>query len=453
MSPYTAPRSGSHLESSSSDNLPIPVLLDMQPAPDDFPIPVLLDRQTIKSPQLPQKPLKPASLSACLEEHRQIPIPSTWKLSSILATFYAHPGRKTVPGSDWLSQQESFAWRTIRPSEQSYNPDPPSYTFAFAHKGGSYRDPRFSWTMTCPGPNAKKNAKSKPPKWTYELRLDLRTAVRKKEVLGHESELAVLTTYVHASNYDSLRFVGPDGRAYMWVSSGTVSSLNGARFDMVRHALFAAVGQNPDPLYGEIVADHTFWDGYIQENDVHKGVKCDGCQAKPINGLRWICKVCHHHDVCEACHQRIINGEFGSDMQQKCDLSLVCLPDEALYIRSSQVDPALVIASLQVLKDWEKHALRAEKQRSPRLFAEGEEAARKCDLGLMSYWRVSDWDKKNDEHDRVGTMVKAKKMVEESGEGPSVLGDFVGSSVMLAGHGTSGTTHRGGESSVGNTTG
>jgi hypothetical protein len=182
--------------------------------------------------------------------------------------------------------------------------------------------------MTQPADAPKK---ATHPTWAYELKLDPRTNIRKSEVLAHggPKAKAVLTTYIHALNYDSLRFIAPDGRAYMWVSSTKLSSINGSRFDTLRHALFVAAGNIPDPLYGHIVADHCFWDG----------------------------------------------GEH---------------PDEALYIRSPNVDPALVIATLQVLKDWEKVSLRAEKKSNDMAFKEAEEEARRCVLGKRSYWKAGD---------------------------------------------------------------
>jgi uncharacterized membrane protein YgcG len=294
--------------------------------------------------------------------------------------------------------------------------------------------------MTCPDGHSadSKKKKSGTLAWTYDLRLDLTSGVRKTEVLGHGSKKAILTTYVHALNYDSLRFIGPDGRAYMWVSNAKVSSVNGSRFDTIRHALFAQVGQIPDPLYGEIVADHTFWDGYVDATEIHRGIKCTGCETQPIVGLRWICTTCDHHDVCESCRQRVIAGGFGAQMQRTCAFSLVNLPDETLTIRSPHVDQALIIASLQVLKDWEKHTLRGEKTKDSAGFAVSEEAARKCDLGFMSYWKASDWDKKSRAKEKRGTMLKAWGTIDAVNETTSALSDLVGAGFALAGHGTVG---------------
>ncbi|KAF2033091.1 hypothetical protein EK21DRAFT_59275 [Setomelanomma holmii] len=411
---------------------------------ENLPIPVEADQQPVIAP--PVVISEPNALSVYLEENRQVPYPPTWRLSPVIATFYASASNKIAPNTDWLSQQEIFTWRTIRPTEHAYNPSAPSYTFRFTSKGGSFRDPRFSWIMTTPDviSDPKKASKSKDPPWTYDLRVDLNSGMRKTEVLGHGKKKSIITTYIHALNYDSLRFVGPDGRPYMWVSSACVSSINGSRYDTIRHALFAARGQIPDPLYGEIVADHTFWDGYIDTTEVHTGVKCDGCQTSPIKGLRFKCKTCHHHDVCAACHQSILSSGFGPAMQQSCDLSLVCLPDEALSIRSSRVDPALILATLQVLKDWERSTLRDEKRKIPAGFAVSESAARKCDLGIMSYWKAGDWDKKNAANEKMGTVVKARSRTEGGGkaevegQGSSALGNLVDAGFALAGHGTVG---------------
>ncbi|KAH7390818.1 hypothetical protein DE146DRAFT_662827 [Phaeosphaeria sp. MPI-PUGE-AT-0046c] len=421
----------------------LPIFYD---SANDFPIPVQSEEQ---SKGLPVTTLPDThTLIAQLEENRQVPYPPTWRLPPTVATFYAYPGDQTTPGSDWLTQQESCTWRTIRPTETTYNPAAPTYAFKFTTKGGSFRDPRFSWAMTLPDPPAdpkkKKASKGKPVTWSYDLRLEKNTGMRKSEVLNHGAKKSILTTYVHAQNYDSLRFVGPDGRGYMWVSSSAVSSMTGFRYDTLRHALFVSVGDIQDPLYGEIIADHTFWDGYVDEHEVHTGVKCDGCQTAPIKGPRWKCKTCHHHDVCKDCRDSIQAGRFGEAMQKACDLSLVCLPDEALCIRSAMVEPALVIASLQILKDWERHTLRGEKKKNPKAFLENEEEARKRDLGIMRYWRATDWDKKekkNTANEKMGTVVKARSTQEAREGSASALGGLIDASFSLASHGTS---HSGG---------
>lgn len=413
---------------------------------NDFPIPVQLEEHPVGPPATVS--LDTHTLIAQLEENRQVPYPPTWRLPPSVATFYAYAGDRTVAGSDWLTQQESCTWRTIRPTETTYNPSAPTYTFKFTTKGGSFRDPRFSWSMTLPDPpvdpKKKKVSKSKPVTWSYDLRLEKSTGMRKTEVLNHGAKRAILTTYVHASNYDSLRFVGPDGRGYMWVSSSTVSSTKGSRYDTIRHALFASVGDVQDPLYGEIVADHTYWDGYVDESEVHTGVKCDGCQTTPIKGLRWKCKTCHQHDVCNACRESIQAGGFGEAMQQACNMSLVCLPDEALCIRSTAIDPALAVASMQVLKDWERHTFRGEKKKNPTGFQYSEEEARKRDLGIMRYWRATDWDKKeknNTANEKMGTVAKARSTDEANEGAASALGGLIDASFALASHGTS---HSGG---------
>jgi len=147
--------------------------------------------------------------------------------------------------------------------------------------------------------------------------------------------------------------------------------------------------------------------------------------------------------VCEDCRKLIISGGFGGSMQQSCVLSLVCLPDEALYIRSPNVDPALIVATLQVLKDWERHTLRDEKRTNPRGFMASEEAARKHDLGIMSYWKAGDWDKKNMVNEKVGTLVKAKSTMAVFEGTTSALGGLVDAGFAMAGHGTHGGSYAG----------
>lgn len=302
--------------------------------------------------------------------------------------------------------------------------------------------------MTCPEVKAdqsKKLSKNRQPHWDYERKLDSITGVRKTEMLSHGHDQAVLTTYVHAMNYDSLRFIGPDGRAYMWVSSGEVSSANGSRYDTLRHALFAATGTNPDPLYGEIVVDHTFWDGHVDHLEVHAGIQCDGCQMKPISGLRWRCRACSNHDICNNCRRLAMNGQIGGSIQPACNFSLVNLPDEALYIRSPVVDPALAVATLQVLKDWEKHTFRLEKKKYPKAFLASEEAARQCDLGIMSYWKAGDWDKKSVDGERLGTRIKARDIMVSFGETAHALGNVGDAAFALAGYSGAASGHHGGD--------
>jgi len=39
--------------------------------------------------------------------------------------------------------------------------------------------------------------------------------------------------------------------------------------------------------------------------EVHYGVRCDGCGVKPIVGARYKCSVCHDFDYCEKCEETI----------------------------------------------------------------------------------------------------------------------------------------------------
>lgn len=361
-------------------------------------------------------PSDPIALAAYLEEHRQVPYPPQWRLGPVIKKYHAQTSIKA--NSDWLDTPESSAWLTQRRSEKSSVSPSVAFSFNFKKIGGKYRDPRLSWVMQCN--NNESETKKRESTWSYELRLDLRSGVRKTEILNPGGgKLNILTTYVHASNYDSLRFVANDGRSYIWVSHMPLSSSNGRRYDVLRHALFVANNTNIDPLYGEIVADHTYWDGFDDDHRVHEDIICMECQTKPIVGQRWKCKTCPDHNICGLCH---LNGAQSS-IEPGCKLSLTCLPDETLTIRSPAVSHALVIASLQVLKDWQKDQIRKYRSKDPWGFMNTEEEARQHDLGRLSYWRGSDLGKK---HLDAPLRVRSRSETGEAMQNPNGIGTALG---------------------------
>ena len=40
----------------------------------------------------------------------------------------------------------------------------------------------------------------------------------------------------------------------------------------------------------------------MKKEAIHKGISCDGCNLKPILGVRYKCQVCHDFDLCTACY-------------------------------------------------------------------------------------------------------------------------------------------------------
>lgn len=353
---------------------------------------------------LPPAPQDPVELAKYLEIHRQVPYPPQWNLPSVVATFYESFTftRRTT----WLDPVHSVFWRNVRFSENARNPVPPVFKLQFYARGGHIRDPRLTWIMT--NPAAPTKAERNKELWRYDLRLDLTTQERKSENLRPSKGRDIMCTYLHASNYDTFNFIGIDGRRYKWVTHGPVSSVHGARYDTLRHALFVSTERfgDQDPLYGQIVADHTYWDGHVDHKEVHEKITCSGCTASPLVGLRWKCKTCPSHDSCDTCRLT----QCG--VKPSCKFTLVSLPDEALYIRSQTVDITMVIATLQILKDWEKYTMQRQKFRDPKSFAVSENAARSCDLGRMRYFRAQDFDRKpkasdDGEWDIHGTMVAA----------------------------------------------
>jgi hypothetical protein len=312
--------------------------------------------------------MDPISLASYLEVHREVPYPAQWKLPPVVDTLYG--SSTTAPRTtDWLDVPASRQWRRVRASQHAVTPTEPAYSFTFRSRGGGLLDAKHSWTMN-------------PEEWTYNLKFDNMTGMRKSELLTPPNGIDLITTYLPAQNYDSLRCIGPDGSLYLWVAHAPLSSVNGARYDTLRHALFMAP-KGCNPLYGEIVADHAYWDGFTDYSQVHS-VTCAGCGASPINGLCWNCKSCENHDICEQC--RLASRSVTST----CSFTLVNLPDEALHIRSSAVDPALICATFQIMRDWEFHMLRVQRKRAPDAFKMSEDRAREGVLGRMTYWKLGD---------------------------------------------------------------
>lgn len=251
--------------------------------------------------------------------------------------------------------------------------------------------------------------------WRYNLKLDPRTSKRLEESLTTPEGKFVLCTYIHAKNYDSLRFIGLDGRTYKWVSSGVVSSLNGSRYDTIRHALFVSAYTNQDPLYGQIVADHTYIDGFVDHEEVHEGINCQSCNTGPLVGKRWKCRNCPDHNICDSCRTLHVATTPG------CDFTLVSLPNEAVYVRSPKVDVGMIVATLQIMKDWEKIILREERKKKPGDFAVNVEAARQDDIGRMSYWKSSDFEGSGVD-EVYGTLVAAREHSRRSSVAKQSLG-------------------------------
>jgi hypothetical protein len=363
----------------------------------------------------------PLSLSAYLEENRQVPYPPQWVLPPVTKTFYG--SIKRGADSDWLDVQERQHWHTVRTSDPDRFLTDSPFSISFKSKGGSFRDPRCSWTMT-DQINSRKNTK-KSTQWTYSLTLDRKTGKRIDESLRSPEGKYLHCTYVHALNYDALNFRDLSGRAYKWVSSGPVSSLNGSRYDALRHALFMAPHNNVEPVYGQIVADHAYWDGFIDENEVHVDVRCGSCTISPIIGRRWKCRTCPEHDVCDYCKPTNLTTH------PTCNFTLVSMPDETLHIRSDSTEVDMVIATLQVMKDWEKVFMKEEKKQEVVEFAKNVENIRKGDLGRIAYWRHDDFEGTGVGDEVHGTLIKAKENAKVA-KGPRMFGASASSLALLA---------------------
>ncbi|KAF2180424.1 hypothetical protein K469DRAFT_714807 [Zopfia rhizophila CBS 207.26] len=380
--------------------------------------------------QIPQaSPLMdPNSLSAYLETHRQVPYPPQWRLPPITSTFYG--SFLYSPKTDWLDTLDSQFWRTIRFSDNGRNPAPPAFKLTFKSRGGNFRDPRLSWTMASSAGEKGKIQKSRTS-WSYSLKRDLDSNRVKSEVIMTPKGKEIHCSYIHAKNYDSLSFRGVDGLLYKWVSHAPLDTLNGYRYDTLRHALFAGSQHGQDPLYGQIVADHAYWDGFVDLSEVHDGIECHGCSQKPVVGLRWKCKTCADHDVCEPCRLA------GKSLMLDCKFTMVSLPDEALHIRNPRVDVGMAIATLQVLRDWELNTIREQRKQDPVGFELYLDNARKGDLGRIRHWRHTDFEGTGVKggNATIGTLMKAINDANKAAEPRQTPGD-IGS--MLGGDGGGG---------------
>lgn len=49
------------------------------------------------------------------------------------------------------------------------------------------------------------------------------------------------------------------------------------------------------------------------KEEVHTGVRCDGCKMSPIKGTRWKCQECPDFDLCQACHVAGIHSDHHFD--------------------------------------------------------------------------------------------------------------------------------------------
>ncbi|PSN71787.1 hypothetical protein BS50DRAFT_657481 [Corynespora cassiicola Philippines] len=410
---------------------PVPVSTTLLPevVPGERPVSIYSTHSQSASPgpttaHLPPASSDPLELSAYLERHRQVPHPPQWLLPPVTMTFYGsfHMKAKT----EWPDMVDSFYWRTTRFTENAKHPQNAAFTFTFKSSGGSFSSPKFHWKLTTSSRKDKltKSTPSQAP-WSYELKLDKNNGVRKRERLYLPNGKDMMPTYVHALNYDTLRFIGPDGRLYKWVAHRPLDGTKD-RYDTIRHALFVATNSTQDPLFGPIIADHTYWDGYTDTAEIHTGIACKGCKSSPFSGLRWKCKTCASHDICEACRAS------SNSVLPTCSFTLVSLPDEALYIRNPEVDVALVVATLQVMKDWEMHTLRKQRSTNAKAFDANTERVRQNDLGRMRYWKASDFGKHGDGK-KYGTVLKAVEAAAQGAEG--VVGSLIGDSGGSGGDG------------------
>ena len=75
---------------------------------------------------------------------------------------------------------------------------------------------------------------------------------------------------------------------------------------------------------------------------MHEGIECDGCQAFPIQGIRYKCSVCGNVDLCEACEDAGVHSEHTLLKIRRpiqAPVKLICQ-----YRGTNNVDPGLFLA-------------------------------------------------------------------------------------------------------------
>ena len=46
-----------------------------------------------------------------------------------------------------------------------------------------------------------------------------------------------------------------------------------------------------------------------EDDDIHQGIECDGCEMNPIHGLRYHCLDCPDYDLCEGCYNKEVHSQ------------------------------------------------------------------------------------------------------------------------------------------------
>lgn len=58
-----------------------------------------------------------------------------------------------------------------------------------------------------------------------------------------------------------------------------------------------------EPVIQKMFVEHVQTKQEVQDEVVHEQYACDGCEVKPIKGVRYMCSVCGDYDLCQNCEK------------------------------------------------------------------------------------------------------------------------------------------------------
>lgn len=92
-------------------------------------------------------------------------------------------------------------------------------------------------------------------------------------------------------------------------SGDEVVAIEGVDMDALKKFIAKQVESFFEEKLSEIM-NPAAWAAHEQQmNMEHEGVSCDGCQASPIQGIRYKCTVCSNIDLCQTCETASVHSE------------------------------------------------------------------------------------------------------------------------------------------------
>jgi hypothetical protein len=74
---------------------------------------------------------------------------------------------------------------------------------------------------------------------------------------------------------------------------------------MIKSCIAGIIPDLTKKIHDEVTSKLAVTAKKTQDEVIHMGVRCDGCQIKPITGIRYKCAICHDFDFCEKCEATV----------------------------------------------------------------------------------------------------------------------------------------------------